>query len=115
MRQYAFLKEPLRSNGSEIWKIMLYEAEEGVCLFEYDSPDAEQCSSDRLYESLAELYADWNDLLDERGWMPLEDPLPDCQHDAFLPIRVKGRDAGTPEWGHFEVLQNGNWVEYKPN
>ena len=114
MRKYAFLKEPLKySEGESVWKIMLYESEEGVYLFEYCSPDAVQCSSDRFYDSPEDLYEDWNDLIDERGWIEIEDPLPDCQHDAFIPLRIKGRNAGKPEWGRYETLKEGKWVEYK--
>ena len=115
MRQYAYLKEPLQQDdGSCVYKIMLYETKEGIYLFEYGSPDAEQCSADRCYGSLADLYADWDALLDARGWIAIEDPLPGCQHDAFLPLRVKGRGSGTPEWGTFETLRNGEWVAYQP-
>ena len=115
MRKYAFLKEPLpRAEGGAVFKIMLYEAAECVYLFEYAGPDAVQCASDRLYESLDEVYDDWNALLDERGWIALEDPLPDCQHDAFIPLRVKGRDTGKPEWGKWETLQDGRWIPFFP-
>ena len=30
-----------------------------------------------------DIYEEWNDLIDEHGWIDIEDPLPDCQHDAF--------------------------------
>ncbi len=115
MRQYARLKEPHPAAGHpEIFKIMLYEAREGVYLFLYDSPEAVQCVSDRLYDSPEALHEDWDSLIDERGWMEMEDPLPGCQHDAFIPLRVKGRDAGKPEWGRFETLKDGVWVAYIP-
>ena len=112
MRKYAYLKEPLHCHeSSDIVKIMLYETKEGFYLFGYCSLDAVQCSSDRCYASLEDLYGDWNDLIDERGWIEIEDPLPGCQHDEFIPIRVKGRDTGKPEWGKFEILKEGKWVE----
>ena len=115
MRKYAFLKEPHEAgNGGRVYKIMLYEAEEGFYLFEYDRPDAELCSADRLYGSVGDVSADWDERIDERGWIEIEDPLPNCQHDAFLPIRVKGRDIGKPEWGKYEILSDGEWKEYKP-
>ena len=115
MRKYAWLREPYKPDGNEtVCKIMLYEAEEGFYLFTYSSPDAVQSASDRCYDSLEELYEDWNDLIDERGWIEMEDPLPFCQHDAFIPIRVKGRNTGKPEWGRFETLNNGEWIDYKP-
>ena len=114
MRKYAYLKEPLQCNASNcIFKIMLYKTEEGIYLFEYCSLDAVQCSFDRFYDSLEELYEEWNDLIDNRGWIEMDNPLPDCQHDTFIPVRVKGRNIGKPEWGKFETLKDGRWVEYK--
>ena len=114
MREYAFLKDPLkRDEGRYVYKIMLYETEDGVCLFEYCSPDAVRCSYDQYYGSVEDLYDEWNDLIDQNGWTRIDDPLPDCQHDAFIPIRVKGRDTGEPEWGKYETLKDGQWVEYK--
>lgn len=114
MRKYAYLKEPLGLDEGSVYKIMLFEAEEGFCLFEYDDPDAIQCCADRLYDSLEDLFNDWNGLIDENGWIEMEDPLPDCQHDAFVPLRVKGRDVGKPEWGKYETLEEGRWVDYNP-
>ena len=57
---------------------------------------------------------DYTDLIDENGWIDACDPLPGCQQDALIPLRVKGRAEGTPEWGSFETLQNGTWVAYQP-
>ena len=112
MRKYAYLKETLKYDNRDIYKIMLFESKEGLYLFEYNSPDAIQCSADRMYDSLEDLYGDWNDLIDERGWIDMDDPLPYCQHDAFIPVRVKGRDIGKPEWGKYEMLKGGKWVEF---
>ena len=114
MRKYAWLKEPYKCDEkTSVYKIMLYAAEEGVYLSGYCSPDAVQCSYDRCYDSLEELYEDWNERIAERGWIEMEDPLPDCQHDAWIPLRIKGRDIGNPEWGKYETLIDGKWVEYK--
>ena len=114
MRKYAYLKQPLERGGEYICKIMLYKSDEGIYLFEYDRPDAEMCCADRCYDSLEELYEDWDGLVDERGWTDIGDPLPFCQHDAFIPIRVRGRDTGRPEWGKYETLRDGIWVGYEP-
>ena len=76
--------------------------------------DPQYCIETRSYDSIEELYEDWNDLIDDRGWIEIEDPLPFCQHDAFVPVRVKGRDTGKPEWGKYEILMDGGWFEYKP-
>ena len=114
MRQYAYLKEPYTyGDGVRIFKIMLYRDEKGVSLFEYDDANAVQCCADRWYPSAEEAHEDWDSLIDERGWLALEDPLPDCQHDAFIPLRVRGRSEGKPEWGKFETLLDGRWVEYR--
>lgn len=76
---------------------------------------AVQCSFDYWYKTVEDIYEDWNDLVNEKGWIPIGDPLPYCQHDAFLPIRVKGRDIGEPQWGKLEILENGKWKEYIPD
>ena len=115
MRRYAFLKAPLKTDeGGEICKIMLCETAEGVYLFEYAGPEDQICNADLMYDSEADVYEDWNGLIDERGWTDLEDPLPGCQQDAFIPLRIKGREAGKPEWGRFETLIDGEWVGYEP-
>lgn len=114
MRKFAYLRTPAVFDGDPVVKIMLYTDGEEAYLFEYGSATAMQCDRDRCYDSLATLYEDWNALIDDRGWIDLADPLPDCQHDAFLPIRVKGRDTGKPQWGSYELLQNGIWTDFTP-
>ena len=115
MRMYAYLREPLVTDGGDpVYKVMLYASEEGTYLFEYCSPDAVLGSADRFYLSGEELHDEWDPLTDGRGWMPIGDPLPGCQHDAFLPVRVKGRDTGMPEWGKYELLKDGEWVDFDP-
>lgn len=117
MRKYASLKQPIKCNehGDFLYKIMLHQTdnEEGVYLYYYCSIDAIQCSFDAFYDDIEDIYEEWNDLIDEHGWIDIEDPLPDCQHDAFIPLRVKGRDIGKPEFGKYEVLKDGEWVEYR--
>ena len=117
MRRYAYLKEPIKTNKKDyIYKIMLYQTKkDGVYLFMYCQKDAVQCSFDYWYKTVEDVYEDWNDLVNEKGWIPIDDPLPYCQHDAFLPIRVKGRDIGEPQWGKLEILEHGKWKEYIPD
>ena len=115
MRMYARLKEPKKSDDNTyIYKIMLYKTGEGVYLFTYSGADAVLCAADYWYDSPEDLYADWNGLIDEKGWIALDDPVPGAQHDAFLPVRVKGRDSGKPQWGQWEILQDGSWIDYHP-
>ena len=113
MRMYARLKEPKKvDDNTYIYKIMLYKTGEGIYLFTYSGADAVLSSADYLYDSPEDLHDDWNGLIDEKGWIVMDDPLPGCQHDAFIPLRVKGRDIGKPEWGVYETLKDGEWVEY---
>lgn len=73
----------------------------GTMVYLYTSIDAISCSFDHYYPDLESALEDWQDEIDEQGWIPLEEPLPDCQHDAFLPIRVKGRNKDMPQCGQF--------------
>lgn len=83
MRRYAYLKEPVQCNDKDfIYKIMLCQQKGGVFLFLYCSPDAVRCSFDNWYPDVESVYEDWNDDIDERGWIDIDEPLPDC-HDAF--------------------------------
>lgn len=85
MKKYAYLKEPIKCNKKDfIYKIMLYETQkEGVYLFEYCSLDAIQCSFDSWYPDVESVYEECNDVIDERGWIDICDPLPKCQNDTF--------------------------------
>ena len=78
MRKYAYLKNPLKCNDKEyIYKIMLHTHKEGVYLYEYCSLDAIICSYDQLYFDVSDIYEDWNSEIDERGWIDIDDPLPE--------------------------------------
>lgn len=113
MRKYAVLKKPLKCNKTDyIYKIMLHQTKNEVLLYQYCSINAIQCAFDAWYPDLESVYEEWNDVIDERGWIDIDDPLPDCQHDAFLPIRVKGRNIGKPQWGQLEILKDGQWVDW---
>ena len=86
---------------------MVYQNKKG-----YDAVQAsfdEYCFDD--WEGVLEV---WNGEIDERGWINIDAPLPDCQQDALIPIRVKGRITGKTEYGKLETLKNGKWVEYIP-
>jgi len=116
MRRYAYLKEPMKANKKDdIYKIMLYQTKkDGVYLFMYCSREAIHCSFDSWYETIEDVYEDWSELIDDNNWIDIDEPLPYCQHDAFLPIRIKGRDIGKPQWGKSEIFENGEWKDYIP-
>jgi len=114
MRMYAYLKEPLPANKKDyIYKIMVHEMKQETFVYKYTSRDAVQCAFDSWYPDRESAVDDWQELIDENGWIMLDEPLPYCQYDAFLPIRVKGRAENNPKWGELEILENGVWKEYK--
>lgn len=115
MRKWAYLKNLYKCNNKDtVYKIMIYtHRKEGTFVFLYCSKDAIQCSFDLLYDELSDALEDWECDIDEEGWHEIDDPLPFCQHDALLPIRVKGRNTGNPVWNELEILENGEWVDYK--
>lgn len=114
MRMYGFLKEPYMCNKKDtVYKVMLYAIEGfGVYAYMYTHKDAMFSSFDAFYENLEDALEDWEGELDEQGWIKIADPLPGCQGDAFMPVRVKGRDSGKPRWGQLEILEQGEWKAY---
>lgn len=116
MRMYGFLKEPYMCNKKNtVYKVMLHVIKnQGVAVYLYTHKDAMFCSFDHFYTDLNDAIEDWEEELDDQGWIEIEDPLPGCQHDAFMPIRIKGRESGNSQWGQFEILEDGEWKEYYP-
>lgn len=110
MRKWAYI-----SQESEYKKVMIYSSDKGVCVFLYDSPDAVFCCADEYYENEEDALAEWEDKIGSDGWHTIDDPLPDCQHDSILPIRVKGRDIGELQWGQYEILVDGEWIDFVVN
>ena len=113
MRKWASLKPDCHSaEGTSFKRIMVYSSTEGTSVFLYDSDESVFCSADEFYETEQEAMAEWEGKIDTNGWHFIDDPLPDCQHDSFLPIRVKGRNEGAPQWGKYEILRGGKWIDY---
>ena len=117
MIKWAYFKKPYKCNAKDtVYKIMIYETQkEGAFVFLYCSKDDVQCSFDNHYHDLSDALEDWKDEIDENGWKEIDDPLSYCQPDAFLPLRVKGRNIGKPKWGELEIYKNGEWIEYHYN
>ncbi len=114
MRKWAYLEKPCKYNDQKIFKVMIHETEkEGVYVFLYNAPEAQICVADEWYESVIAAIGKWENYVQDKCWIVIDDPFPNCQADCTLPIRVKGRDIGKPEWGVYELLVDGKWVEYK--
>lgn len=116
MRMYGYLREPYVCNSiKKVYKVMIHEIDKvGVYTYYYTDRDAVFSSYDSFSENLETALEEFDGELDDRGWIMIEDPLPYCQHDSVLPIRVKGRETGHPQWGSYEIFSDGQWVEYNP-
>jgi len=112
MRKLASLK----SNHENAERVMLYRMETGeTCAFLYKSKNDDFAYTDEWYESLSDAEESYLNRINSE-WIVIADPLPYCQHDAILPIRVKGRnkEPPQPQWGEYEILIKGEWKEYIP-
>jgi len=110
MRKVAFISK----ENEPIQRVMVYEEHpDSVYVFVSDSM-FDKGQSDYWYESLEEaelaVYMDYE--IKQEDWIEIADPCEYCQHDLILPIRVKGRDKGKPQWGTFEILLQGEWKDY---
>lgn len=116
VRFYGYLKKPRPVNQKDpVYRVMVHQTRrEDVYVYLYASPDALFCSFDLRYPDLSGALEEWGDGLDGRGWIKIEDPPPCCQQDCVLPVRVKGREQGTPRWGQYEILENGEWKDFMP-
>ena len=95
MRMLGYLKNTYKCNKKDtIYKIVFHKTEKEVYVYLYTSLEAALSSFD--------------------NWFLIDDPMPYCQHDALLPIQVKGRNTNTPQWGKFEIYENGEWKDYEP-
>jgi hypothetical protein len=108
MRKIARVKK--RDTGA-VW-LIVYAREDGAYVFPLESELDGSSGHDDWFETLAEADDAASDIygIDESDWIGLADPALGLQQDWVAPVRVRGRDAGAPEWGCFERLVNGEWV-----
>lgn len=93
-------------------KVILYECTDGVYIFGYDCLQDTASIWDFLQGTVknAEDFCKDEYNIDSNDWILIADPLDNCQHDFILPTRVKVKENGNPEWGHFERLVDNRWV-----
>jgi len=99
--------------NSPIKRLMIYESNEGVYLFGFDTIEDSHSNWDEWYETIDEAKEECNDRygIEFTNWTEIPDPMEDCQHDWINPVRVKGRNMGTLDWTTFEKLNCGKWIE----
>ena len=104
------LNRPIQSTV----RLLLCETDEGVYLFTYDRTQDAPATADYWFETVDDAmgYANSNYGVRKDSWSDVPDQIEGCQMDILAPVRVKGRDTGNPQWGQYEILQNGLWVEH---
>lgn len=81
MRKYAFVQSP-----NNIQKIMIYETEQEVYLFTYQTREDESASADYWFETLEEAEDYSDELFEKIDWIRIEDPEEGSPHDLINPI-----------------------------
>ena len=94
---------------------MIHDCDDGVFLFEYDILEDGLCIGDTWFENLDEAFESCKEDygVDRENWTQISDPLEHCQQDWIEPVRIVGRPIGDPQWGRFEKLVGGEWIEIK--
>lgn len=107
MRKIIFVK-----SDYPIKKLMIYATVSAVYLFLYDAVDDRPCISDLTFKTVdeAEQYCKEKYHANKNAWIPVSDPLPDCQYDFIMPKKIKGRKNNKSMWGQFYYL-NGEWMD----
>jgi hypothetical protein len=107
MRKVAFT-----SGQDGVRKVMLYECSDGVYVFGYDCLQDSSSISDYFQDTVeaAEDFCKNTYNIETYNWILIADPLDNCQHDFILPTKLKGKENGNPEWGHFQTLVDNSWL-----
>lgn len=100
-----------------IVRLMIYNNEFGSYLFGYKDLEDSSSVFDIWFESEIDALENCESKygLRRQDWDEIKNPENGCQHDWINPVRIKGSQNGKPEFGSFEKLINGEWVEIKYN
>lgn len=113
MRKVAFIS----AGGAErIKKVMLYETDNGVFLFGYDTV-VDCCGMfDERYENAKDAQARCAEeyRVKPEDWIPISDPREYCNCDYIMPVKIKGRENGRPEFDSWEICRDGKWQAFQP-
>ena len=107
----------IKIEDKELKRLMIYDSEDGVYLFGYNT----EIDSDSLWDYWFENIEDAiNDCIEDyniskEDWTEIPDPLEYCQHDWINPVRIIGRNLGKPEYGKLEKLIDGKWIKLEKN
>jgi len=109
MRLTAKIKQP----NSEVKRLMIFDSEDGVYLFVYNTHEDSSALCDYWFEKIDDAFESCSEDygITKQDWNEIPNPLEHCQHDWIEPVRIKGRDNGNPQWGKLEKFINGKWID----
>jgi len=110
MRKIAQVK-----NSEKVTRVMIYSASSNEAYqFIYEDEFDSGASADYYFDSpeAAIQSAEEDYDISSSDWVTIDEPMKHCQHDWISPIRVKGREVGKPQWGEYELLEDGNWIPF---
>ena len=96
MRKIAFIS----SENAPIKKLMIHkEGRKSVYLFGYDTVYESGCVFDSLFATIEDAEETCNEdyNLKPEDWIMISDLHNFCQQDYIMPVRVKGRETGSPQ------------------
>lgn len=113
MRKIAFVSA---ENEEGIRKVMISGSGDGAFLFGYNT--ILDCNSiwNEWYENQedADEHCESEYGVTPDDWISIPDPQDFCNLDYIMPVRIKGRDVGRPEFDNWETLINGKWEDFHP-
>ena len=86
MRKHAFVDK-----DDYIKKVMIYQDNEGVYIFQYDTIDDTHCNWDLWFPSIdeAQSFCEKEYFIGEKNWIIIDDPKEGCFHDIIEDIKIK--------------------------
>lgn len=110
MRKISSLKTPI----SGCVRCIMYSSTDGVYVFPCATEEDGSATGDYWFNSIEEAEEFCKDEygICNTDWTEVPDPLPGCQHDWLMPVRVKEREKGSPDWRMLERLEDGNWISF---
>jgi len=112
MRLIAHIKEP----KDHIKRLMIYSGKpDEAYLFGFSSESDGPSVFDYLQGSVS---VAMEQALEEYGvletdWKEIPDPQEGCQNDWIHPTRIKRNWRGKRQYGKFETLRDGKWIDVK--
>ncbi|MDY0943181.1 hypothetical protein [Priestia megaterium] len=114
MRKYIVLDTP----QNDIKKVMIADLKDEINMFLYDTLNDVPSIGDYSFETVQEAEEFFNKEFAKGkdgkiSWIYVPNPLEGCQEDIIASVRVKGINTCAPQWGSYERLMDGRWVDIK--